>query len=302
MSLSPSYLFQNQFGVYYFRCRIPISIRREFNLPKTEIKKSLRVTNRREALQLARILWVDMAKNKFMSKEEYNDISNDIHKQDEMLVTGRELLSELNKIHDAPDCIPSDIDDYLERLAPHQIEALKCADEYFAEKKALQAKKSKVEEVPVRNAQKTTTKPPISVLLERFVNDFKDDWKSRTAKKDVIPIITELIEIIGDKRGDDISIDDIVNFKNDYKKVPKWRTTKKDYKGKGISELLAMTIPKEHIQSPKTLKKKFDIVKQFLVWADDNNYLKIPAEKLKKPLKRDTSKKRIKNQAECVFH
>ena len=64
-SLCPSYLFQNRFGVYYFRCRIPNDVRKEYHSKKTEIRKSLRTKDYRTALNCARRLWVQMDDNAF---------------------------------------------------------------------------------------------------------------------------------------------------------------------------------------------------------------------------------------------
>ncbi len=57
---SPSYLHKNRYGIFHFRCRIPISIRKKYDLKKVEIRKSLGTGNRAEALRLSRIMWVKL--------------------------------------------------------------------------------------------------------------------------------------------------------------------------------------------------------------------------------------------------
>ena len=66
---SPSYLHKNRYGIFHFRCRIPISIRKEYNLKKVEIRKSLGTGNRTEALRLSRILWVEMEKTDYNMRD-----------------------------------------------------------------------------------------------------------------------------------------------------------------------------------------------------------------------------------------
>ena len=90
---NPSYLFLSRHGIYYFRCRIPLEVKKQYTISKNEVRKSLRTSNYSEALRKARKLWVDMA--------HYNNIDEmnaDIERHDEMIKRGRELYIELQKI------------------------------------------------------------------------------------------------------------------------------------------------------------------------------------------------------------
>ena len=53
---TPSYLYLNPYGVYYFRIVIPLDLQNF--LDKREIKKSLRTSNRRQAIHIAQNLSV----------------------------------------------------------------------------------------------------------------------------------------------------------------------------------------------------------------------------------------------------
>ncbi len=56
----PSYVSKSRHGIYYFRCRIPLSVRNKYNLSKAEIKKSLHTSNHSDAVKKARRLWIEL--------------------------------------------------------------------------------------------------------------------------------------------------------------------------------------------------------------------------------------------------
>jgi hypothetical protein len=90
---NPSYLFLSRHGIYYFRCRIPLEVKKQYTISKSEVRKSLRTSNYSEALRKARKLWVEMA--------HYNNIDEmnaDIERHDEMIRRGSELYIELQNI------------------------------------------------------------------------------------------------------------------------------------------------------------------------------------------------------------
>jgi hypothetical protein len=89
---SPSYLFKNRFGIYYFRCRIPDDIRNTYHINKIEIRKSLGTKNYRDALQRARRVWVQMVDSDYMQK------LREIDRGSEEIDEGERLLSIFNEI------------------------------------------------------------------------------------------------------------------------------------------------------------------------------------------------------------
>jgi hypothetical protein len=107
---NPSYLSLSRHGIYYFRCRIPLETKKQYNISKNEVRKSLHTSNHGEALRKARRLWVEMAYNNI--EEMYADIEH----HDEMLKRGRELYNELQQIRKRPDFIQSDEQDYTSTL------------------------------------------------------------------------------------------------------------------------------------------------------------------------------------------
>lgn len=57
----PSYLLLSSYGVYYFRIMVPKALRRHFE-GKREVRRSLRTSNRKEAVKRARELMVDITR------------------------------------------------------------------------------------------------------------------------------------------------------------------------------------------------------------------------------------------------
>jgi len=53
-SFTPSNIFKNRIGIYYFRDRVPYGLKQKHGITKTEIRKSLRTSNRSEALSCSR--------------------------------------------------------------------------------------------------------------------------------------------------------------------------------------------------------------------------------------------------------
>lgn len=73
---SPVFIFQNRFGTYYFRCRIPKSIKNEYQTKKAEIRRSLSTKDYRTALNSARRLWVNMIDNDFFLSTDVKGITD----------------------------------------------------------------------------------------------------------------------------------------------------------------------------------------------------------------------------------
>jgi integrase len=65
----PSYLFLSRHGIYYFRCRIPLSVAKKYNFSKTEIRKSLHTSNRVDAIRKARRMWLEYIDDQFLYPE-----------------------------------------------------------------------------------------------------------------------------------------------------------------------------------------------------------------------------------------
>ena len=66
VSRNPSYLYQSRHGIYYFRARIPLSIKSRYFSTKNEVRKSLNTRSVVVARKEARRLWVMMEDTDYM--------------------------------------------------------------------------------------------------------------------------------------------------------------------------------------------------------------------------------------------
>jgi len=85
---NPTYLFKSRHGIYYCRVRIPLSIKKQYNTPCNEVKRSLRTRNYSEALKGARRLWVELERTDFTM----NDKCQELEQAQRDSSEGRQLL------------------------------------------------------------------------------------------------------------------------------------------------------------------------------------------------------------------
>ena len=127
--LNPSNLFLSRHGIYYFRCRIPLEVKKQYSITKNEVRKSLRTSNYSEELRKARKLWVEM------TYKNIEEMYHDIERHDEMLKKGRELWNELQRIKNLPDFVASDEDDFIHSLkSEYEYNCLRLALDTFGNK------------------------------------------------------------------------------------------------------------------------------------------------------------------------
>ncbi|MEN8257468.1 MAG: DUF6538 domain-containing protein [Thermodesulfobacteriota bacterium] len=62
---NPSFLFLSRHGIYYFRSRIPLVLKKRYNTRKNEVRVSLRTGNKARAVCLARMMWVKCFENDY---------------------------------------------------------------------------------------------------------------------------------------------------------------------------------------------------------------------------------------------
>ena len=87
-SRTPSYLFQSRHGIYYFRVRIPLSIKKRYNISKTEFRRSLETRSHSVALRLSKRLWVKMEDSDYAMK----DIEREMESFAQEEALGKKLL------------------------------------------------------------------------------------------------------------------------------------------------------------------------------------------------------------------
>ena len=238
-SLCPSYLFQNRFGVYYFRCRIPNDVKKEYHSNKTEIRKSLRTKDFRTALNCARRLWVQMTDNAF----------------------------------------------FIPKFAPDDTVETVCACTVPNSTPMIVRENRPVD---------TYESVKISDMVDKYCNENRFRWGGTFEYKDVRPITSILIEIIGDKDCSSFCLQDIVRFKEIYIQLPKNRRKIKQYRNKSVADLQQIEIPDQDRLSLTTIKKSFNMLITFIAWCADNHFV---SNELSKPLQR-FNKQNIKDNLE----
>jgi Domain of unknown function (DUF6538) len=88
---NPSYLIKSPLGIFYFRVRIPSSIKNQYNSPKIEIRKSLNTRDISVALKEARRWWVKMEQTDYTMKNDvYDEMDRVLLEESE----GRKLLKQ----------------------------------------------------------------------------------------------------------------------------------------------------------------------------------------------------------------
>lgn len=314
---SPSYLYKNRFNKYYFRCRIPVSIRKKYNLKKEEVRKSLGTGNRTEALRLSRIMWVKLEQSDYMMK----DLELEIELYDRLLREGRPLSEELQKLRSKPDFIPSDEEEFFDWLAPFQLKAIFAYDKYITERN--QQKKSE-QPLPVEDSKhsvsiSTTGSSNASALPDNFADqvakkiqlagkkkltaiglqeafekymayaDRLHDWKDRDKHVVDISIFIDIVDI--DKCGN-LSIKDLIKYRDVIVNLPLKYDGDKECQGLSYPEMAKLQ-NKKHA-STNTLVNKVGVVKSFLRWCEDSNYIDVNFEKPFRTIKK--SKKAKKNR------
>ncbi len=294
---SPSYLFKTHQDIFYFRIRIPRSIRIKYNSPKSEIRKSLNTRDISVALKRARFLWVTMEETDYTMKnmesavQEDNDgkkllkqfltlemkCNSDSYfrdKEDETILDafigklsekGREVLNEQlakwNKL------TQKERDTALDEIRQEVEPKLTGAQELCTESK--------------NYVQNASSKMLVTEAIDKFLKDRFEKRKraGNSAQENAIDefkgIYREFLSVIGDNlHCCDLNKDIIRQYENAIWNIPANHSRKTKYKSINLDEILKMDIPEADKRSTGTYNKHVLRVKQFLKWAGKHEYIK----------------------------
>lgn len=297
--LNPSYLFLSRHGIYYFRCRIPLEVKKQYSISKNEVRKSLRTSNYTEALRKARKLWVEMA--------HYNNIEEmyaDIEHHDEMLKRGRELYNELQQIKNRPDFIPSDEQDFIRSLgSEYEYDCLRLAIDKIGSRKLpvppsptvntdLSELHTKIDDLAETISDDGLKEITISEAVETYYYWYLQD-KKENKDKDVPPktkddkdrtLKTFAIILGGNRLLKELNQDIIENeyvakakripqrLGNIYSDPPNRKNT--DILAEHLEEIVRIGITEQRKRkSNDTLNREFVTIKMFLSWAEERFYV-----------------------------
>ncbi len=165
-SRTPSYIYQSPHGVWYFQVWIPERFRHTSGQKKL-IRKSLRTRCRKQALRLAKKLWVQVEENRY----DWADRAEREHAEDERLYfTGKSIAARVKE--DGVDLDnPFERDNYFETLTDWEIKAFA-----FYENHQLEQQQT-TEPQPVVPTLAIPPTPTTGIQLSTLrVSDIVDTW------------------------------------------------------------------------------------------------------------------------------
>ncbi len=251
MLRTPSYLDKNQFGIFYFRRKIPQDLRPHFET--TIIKKSLRTGNRQEALRYARILTVQ-------TEEQFEGLR------------GNQVAErKYNRM-----------DLHVKRVVRHpdgrvEIEGLETDPEKPKEEaEAFKGIMEALDGPPPEASQKMRPPPfpttPLRDIIKAYCNEKKVEGAWTDKSEWEIKAIFNLFErIVGDVRMDTIGYDTARQYKQTIQKLPPNLNKKALYKDKTIEEIIA-TGP-EKTMAVGTINKNLNRMSSMFDWAKKHGYV-----------------------------
>ena len=119
-----------------------------------------------------------------------------------------------------------------------------------------------------------TDAPRLSELIGSYIKDLSVGWDAKHYEgneRDLRPRLETMVEIIGDKPCDTLTLEDVAQFKKVTLRLPSNRKKKEAYRDKTIPELLQMEIPETDRLSPQSINKNLEKASSFLKWCKANS-------------------------------
>ncbi len=278
---SPAYLMTRN-GIYYFQTRIPSDSVHNNGGKQGLIRRSTRTGNRREALKIARIWWVEI-----MSDNTNEEIEASAERFEKLYSLGKHHFHELGKI-DQDDL--QAIDEFQEDWTEFDKKAIN----YYQDRKALREKQEKQAAHQQLNPAPHTSAVPqsakevpekLSTLLDKYmkVNAKKSKtWTKKTAKT-FKAHITLFIQMLGDPYVHDLTEPMVRDkFGDLICDLPiRMNLTKKYFNGgicklenrKPIDKIITITNKDgDKTLDPKTIVDYVNVVRGFLTWLSKKAY------------------------------
>lgn len=270
---------QNRHGMFYVRIVIPETVRHCFT-HKRDIKRSLKTHSRQEAIKRARSYRVEL-------DELFDKLMDDTKKKKP--VTIRHDL--ITIFHPLTGFKLQEID-YPNDPDREQAEAEKVRAELQPDVNALLRDNPAI--IAPKPADTPSPGPMLSDAIEEYLNGetgkgVRNDWEPKT-KRQVEATLRDFLEIVHDKPVSNISRQDITTFANQIIKLPSRRNSLPQYKGKSISEILAIKdiVPID----PSTARNALGRISTFFKWLRVNQLIDTnPAEAIISILPKQARKK-----------
>ena len=247
-----SHLYLNPYGVYHFRFVIPVALRPI--LCQTEVKKTLKTSNRRQALMLAKELSVKVEKVFQEGLLTMIDI-----KKPEPINLGTITMTGITSRGVSVQNV------VIERESPEE--------EYDIARALLDAIKDNPD--AVREVVKTAEENLVYLtdLIDKYCAEKAREkaWVPGTTK-DFRSILNRLVEILGNIPVGTIGFDQARFYKETLMALPPNMDRQQLYRGRSIPEVISMR-PTETI-SVSTLNKNLSVVSSCFDWSRRNGFVR----------------------------
>ena len=278
---NPSYIICSKHGVYYFQLRLNIRLKKTLGTKSSFYRKSLRTKDRRIALKLARILWVNLYMTKSKkdksisepSEEEKQQIINDIYSESIYI---RDAIEASKLLENFPNWDIAGKDITWNSLSQEQQYALQYVSdhdiklsEYYDFDNNLYLNKSKTTSKNKTNESKIK----LSEIFEKFMFDKETNNISISTKKAYREQVGLFIEALGDKQAMTVTRADVDFYKQALPKIPKNRNKYSQFIGKSIEELTKLNLQPGQRLSDTSLNLYVTKARTFLEWSIDNQYM-----------------------------
>ncbi len=283
---TPSYLWRNKYGTYYFRVRIPLQLCQHFN--SSEFKRSLKTDSRRLAIRLARIYRAEFD----------STVDNLMNESSEKvrLITHVDLLG--NSI-----TFDTGNNDEDFRLCNSMVSAQQSLISEQSERRAEELHQAQLAAIATAPAviipsPEPQPSPLYSEIIEVYLDEGEKDGRWTSKSKGQVESSLKLFqEFVGDLPIASIDKKITRGFKAQYLSIPSNQNKKPQYRDKTIVELLGIEIPKEDLIDSGTVLSNMTRIGGFFNWAKDHDYILINPIEGVKPRKA----KRKKSDERNVF-
>lgn len=276
MNSAPSYITKNRLGIFYFQYVIPSIIYHPINIQKKKVfRKSLRTRDRRQALRMARIMWLIMEK-----------LTNKYFKDPTQLGRALKLLQGYDDIVDCDwetaqrvffDKLDDEIDVPLLNLALSMRQESLENDTQNSEEIA--RLKNTIDYLLAQNANNLPTHfnssedPKLTFLIEKWLRIKENSGLKVSTLTSINQRIHVFLKIMNELKNNDpiiseLSSEDIRKFCEILKKLPSERTSK-IYRDEPLLNLIELNL--EPI-SNESYKEYINQVVSFLKWVSGDDY------------------------------
>jgi integrase len=270
-SRTPSYIVKSRHGIWYFQYWVPKSANNSFQRQKI-VRRSLRTTNRTEALDLARRMYVriqNVGVDVFMSMKDVKRAEAEHELEKEKYSVGAKVAADIKASGINPESRIA-LDLYFECTPPHWEDAY-----YF-----FLQENSKAQDRPANASDSVRTKSESSHQSENnpLLTDVLQIWLKKEAKdmrKSSFPeyerMTTQFSRIVSEfhkkpnVRLSDLTTEAIRDYRETIIALPKGVKTI----GKNIHDLAKQDRPKRR---PQTINGIFTNVGLFISWLEKSGY------------------------------